>query len=120
MKMSVCDCPPKASIAAAPGVARGRAENGRATPRSRERAVHRPAEPLHGEILERQSRPVKELERKEIVVDLNQRSGRGVAETRIGVRGHRREFWSSKALATNGVITRRGRLGIGEAAQARG
>ena len=73
-------------------VAGGRAENGRAYAARTQDAVHGAAEPLHGEILERQCRPMKKLEREQVVVDLNERSGGSVPEAAICVRSHQREF----------------------------
>ena len=74
------------------GVAGGRPENGRPRFPTAERAIHRAPEPLHGEILERQRRPVEELQREEIGLDLHERRGRGVTKAAIGVLGHRPEF----------------------------
>ena len=74
------------------GVARGRAEDGRAPAALAERPVHRAAEELHGEILERQRRPVEQFEQKQIVVELAQRRPRRVAEAAIGLLRHRPQF----------------------------
>ena len=74
------------------GVAGGRAEDGGARAGAAQRAVHQPAEPLHGEILERQRRPMEQFEQEEIVVELDERGGRRVAESRVGVLGEGREL----------------------------
>ena len=91
MKTSVCDWPPKASIAAAPVSPEVAPRMVARVWRSRKRAVHQPAEPLHGEILERQRRPVEQFEQEEIVVELDERGGRRVAKSRVGVLGEGRE-----------------------------
>ena len=53
------------------GVARGRAEDDAAAPALGQRPIHRAAEELHGEILERQRRAVKQFEQEQIVFELD-------------------------------------------------
>ena len=81
------------------GVARGRAEDRRAPIAPLEGAVHRAPQPLHGEILEGEGRPVEQLEHEQVGVDLGQRRGRGVAEAGIGVARQAGEFVGRKILA---------------------
>jgi hypothetical protein len=88
MNTSVRGAPPNASMAAAPVspdvapriVARDVAPD--------QRPVHRAAQELHGEILERQRRPVEKLQQKQIVVDLHDRRPGRRAEASIGVLRH--------------------------------
>ena len=99
--------PPNASIAAAPVSPDVAPTIVARAPRSRQRPVHQPAEPLHGEILERQRRPVEQFEQKQIVVELDQRRRGGMAEAAIGVLGHRAEFGRrSRSPPTKGADQR--------------
>ena len=99
------------------GVARGRAENDAAPVALGQRPVHRAAEETHREILERQRRPVEQLEQEQIVVELDQRRARGVAEVAIGVFGHRQQFGVAPAAADEGRHQPCGRLRVGLTAQ---
>ena len=106
MNTSVRSPPPNASIAAAPVSPEVAPRMSPRPPRSRQRPVHRAAEELHGEILERQRRAVEQLQQKQIVVELAQRRAGGVAEAAIGVLGHRASSASLQAPPTNGAISR--------------
>ena len=86
MKTSARGWPPKASIAAAPVSPEVAPRIVARAPRSRQRAVHRAAEPLHGEILERERRPVEQLEQR---TDCR-RSGPAAPSRRGGSRHRRR------------------------------
>ena len=81
------------------GVARGRANDRRPGAARPQNAIHRLAQPLHGEILERQRRSVEKFEREQVVVDLRERRNRGVTEARIGGRGQRVHFVRIEILA---------------------
>ena len=81
------------------GVARGRAEDRRPRSPPLQRAVHQPPQPLHGEILEGEGRPVEQFEHEEIVADLGQRRGRRVAESGIGVLSQRQQLGLREILA---------------------
>ncbi len=91
--------PPKASIAAAPVSPEVAPRMVARSPRSVEDTVHRAPEPLHGEVLERQRRPVEQFEREEVRLDLDQRRGRRVAKPGVGVRGHRLELGRAEIAA---------------------
>ena len=117
MKTSVCDWPPNASIAAAPVSPEVAPEDRRPRAARHQGAVHQPAEPLHGEILERQRRPVEQFEHKEIVADLRQRRGRRVAEAGIGVLGERQKRGFVDVLADERANDAGRRLGIGQAGE---
>ena len=69
------------------GVARGRSNDRRPLSALMQDPIHRPAQPLHGEILERQRRPVEQLEREQVVLDLRDRRSRRPAE--VSIRGAR-------------------------------
>ena len=99
------------------GVARGRAEDRRAPVAPLQRAVHRAPEPLHGEILERERRPVEQFEQEQVVVDLDQRRGRGVAEAGIGVARQAGELVGRKILADERRDQPGRRFGIGQAGE---
>ena len=66
------------------GVAGSGADDRRPRAALLQHMVHQPAEPLHGEILERQRRAMKQFEHEEIVVDLDERRFRRVAKAGIG------------------------------------
>ena len=55
------------------GVARCRAEDRRPRAALAENVVHRPAQPLHGEVLEGERRPVEKFEREQVRLDLDER-----------------------------------------------
>ena len=57
-----------------------------------QRVVHHAAKELHGEILERQRRPVKQLEHELIIAGLHQRHRRRMAEGVIGLACHAGEI----------------------------
>ena len=83
----------------------------------RQRMVDQPAQPLHGEVLERQRRPVEQFQQKQIVVDLDQRRLGRMPESAIGVLGHRVELVSRQIVADEGRDEARGGLGVGQARQ---
>ena len=99
------------------GVARGRADDGRAPTAPRQRMVHQAPQPLHGEVLERQRRAVEQFEQEQIVVDLDQRRLGGVAEAAIGVLGHGLEIAGRRFAADEGRDDARGGLGVGQPGQ---
>ena len=115
MKTSVRAPPPNASIAAAPVspevaptmVARDAAPF--------QRVFDQPPQQLHGEILERQRRAVEQFEQEQVVVDLDKRRGRGVAEAVVGVLGHVGEFGGAEVLADEGRNEARRGFRVGKA-----
>ena len=70
------------------GVAGGRPDHRRARALAHERAVHQPRHHLHGEVLEGQRRPVKQLEDEAVRRDLPQRRDGRVMEAAIGLGQH--------------------------------
>ncbi len=64
-------------------VARRRADDSRALASRRQHILHQPAKELHREILERQGRPAKQFEQKEIVAKLRERRDRDMIEPGI-------------------------------------
>ncbi len=95
-------------------VAGGRAENRRPAVAPLEGAVHQPPQPLHGEILEGEGRPVEQLEQEEIAVELGQRRGRGVAEAGVGVARQTRRARRREILADERRDDAGRRLGVGQ------
>ena len=89
MNTSTWDCAAEGLDRRRAGVAGGRADDGRPRAAPPQRAVHQPAQPLHGEVLERQRRSVEQFEQEQIVVELGERRLRGVAEAGIGGLGQR-------------------------------
>ena len=99
------------------GVARRSAYDGRAGAALFQRGADQPPEPLHGEILERQRRAMEEFEQEQVVVDLDQRRGRGVTEAAVGCLGHGGEFAGAEVLANEGRNEARGGAGVGKAGE---
>ena len=102
------------------GVAGGCAENGRALAAVVEDAVHGAAEPLHGEVLERQRRSMEEFEREQVGLDLDERRGRRVAEAGVGAGGHRLEIGRTEIAADEFGHHAYGGVGVAQPAQAPG
>ncbi len=72
-----------------PGVARSRDNNRQGFIAPFERYIEHAPQHLHGEILERQRRPVKQFQNIVFVADLPQRRDCGVIKAAIGFRRHR-------------------------------
>ena len=88
------------------GVARSRADDRRPRVAPLQHPVHRLAEPLHGEILERQRRSMEQFEREQVGLDLGERRGRRMTEAGIGVAVSASISAASKSSPMKGDITR--------------
>jgi len=64
------------------------ADDGGAQPAFGQDIVHHPTEQLHGNVLERQRRPVEEFQDEGVGAGLHQRRDGRMAETAIGIRDH--------------------------------
>ena len=69
----------------AAGVARGGADDGQRARPGRQRVLVEPRQELHGHVLERQGRPVEQLQQPEAGRQLPQRRDGGVGEAGVGV-----------------------------------
>ena len=65
--------PAKGLDRSAAGIARGRADDRRTAPALGQHMVHEPGEELHGDVLERQGRPVEQLLDEEVIAELDER-----------------------------------------------
>ena len=81
--MSTLARPAMASIAALPGVAAGRPDDGDPLAPLREDVVEQPADDLQGDVLERQRRPVEQLQQPLVGAELHEGADGRVAE-RLG------------------------------------
>ena len=78
-----------------------------------ELVVEEPADELQGDVLERQRRPVEELEQVVVVVELDQRDDVGMVERRVGRRDHLGEVVSRDGAGDEGCHDRRSQVGVG-------
>ena len=101
------------------GIARSRADDGRALAARFQRVVHQAAEQLHRHVLEGERGAVEEFEQEEIVGELRQRRDRRVAERAVGVRDHRRQVFARNGVADEGGDDRLGGFRIGAAGEPR-
>ena len=67
--------------------------------------VHQPSEQLHGHVLERQRRPVEELEHEQVVVELDQGADGRVPEGRVGRVDHAPKAGSGMSPSISGPST---------------
>ena len=86
----------------AAGVARGRHHDGRALAALLQHVVHQPRDQLHGEVLEGERRPVKQLEHEQARAELRERRGRRMAERAVGLARHAGEIGFRDAAADEG------------------
>ena len=84
------------------GIARGRSNNRRPGVAASQNAIHRLAQPLHGEILEGQRRSMEQFEREQVVVELRKRRDGGVTEAGVGGCGQRVHFCVIEILGDEG------------------
>ena len=62
------------------------------SPRCMQHVVHQPGDQLHGEVLEGERRPVKQLEHEQAGAELRERRGRRMAERAVGLARHAGEI----------------------------
>ena len=74
------------------GIARGRDHDGGALRALGQHMVHQPRDQLHRDVLERQRRPVKQLQQELIGTGLVERNHGGMAERGVGLIGHAAEI----------------------------
>ncbi len=86
--MSIASSPRKASIAAAPVSPEVAPITVACAPLRNKRAVHEPRHHLHGEVLEGERRPMKQLEQEFVRPDLAERRHGRVMEAAIGLFQH--------------------------------
>ena len=89
----------------AAGVPRGGAHDRRAAAAALEGMIHQAPQELHGDILEGERRPVEELEHEQVVVELNQRAHRPMAEGRVGPSIMRARSGAAISVPTSGART---------------
>ena len=70
------------------GIARRRHHDGAALAAAAECVIHQPRQQLHGHVLERQRRPVKQFEHERVHVELRQRHDRRMAEITVSLARH--------------------------------
>ena len=93
--MSIVSRPRNASMAAAP-VSPEVAPTRGMSALAHERAVHQPRHHLHGDVLEGERRPVKQLEQELVRPDLAERRDGRVMEAAIGLFEHGLEVGAGK------------------------
>ena len=98
-------------------VAGGGADDRRAFAPFGQHVVHQPGEKLHGDVLERQRRPVEQFQQELVRAGLDQRADRLVTERRIGLVDEPSENGLVEVVLDEGAQQQLGRLGIGQAAQ---
>ena len=103
----------------AAGIARGRDHDRRALAALDQRMIHQPRQELHREVLERERRPVKQLQHKGAGRDLRKRRNGRVAERAVGVVRHAGEFRVRNGAADEGAHDLAGDFGVGLAGQRR-
>ena len=99
------------------GVARGRADHSGMSALAHERAVHEPRHHLHGDVLEGERRPVKQLEQELVRTDLAERRDGRVMETAIGLFEHGLEVGQASVAFEKGAHDAVGDIGIVEAGE---
>ena len=99
------------------GVAAGCADHGHVPGASRKKPLEQQAEQLHGHILERERRPVEQLEEPLIVVELHQRGDGGVGEAAIGLFAQREQRVRGHRIRDEGREHAGGGLRVGQAVQ---
>ena len=87
----------------AAGVARSRDHDGRALAALAQHVVHQPRDELHGEVLEGERRPVKQLEHEQARPELGERRDRRMAEGAVGLARHAGEIGLRDAIADEGA-----------------
>ena len=100
-------------------IARSRADDGGTLAARLQRMVDEPRQQLHGEVLEGQRRPVEQLQREKIGVELHERRDGGMAEARIGVLDHRAQHGARDLAADIGRDHRFCDFGVRLAGEAR-
>ena len=87
----------------AAGVARGRHHDGGALAALLQHVVHQPGDQLHGEVLEGERRPMKQLEHEQTWAELRERRGRRVTERAVGLARHAGEIGLRNGGADEGL-----------------
>ena len=101
------------------GIARGRADDRHPLAAPRQRRIEQMTEQLQRQILERQRRPVKQLQQPQPLVELDQRRHRRVAEPGIGRLAHPAHFAGPEAVAGEEADDPRRQIGIGKTGERR-
>ena len=101
----------------AAGVARGRDHDGAALAALRQHLIHQPRQELHRQILERERRSMKQLERERAGAELGQRRDRGMAERAVSLAHHAGEVGLGDGVADEMADDLDGDLGIGAAGE---
>ena len=101
------------------GIARRRDHDGGALPARGERMVHQAAKELHGQVLERERGPVKQLQYEIARPELHERRDRGMAEIAVGLARHAAEIVLGDGIADEGADHLDRHLRIGPAGEAR-
>ena len=99
------------------GVARGRADHGQMRVAGAEEALEQQPEQLQRDILERQGRPVEQLEQPVARVELDQRRDRGVIEPAIGRLAQSAQLGRRQRIADKRLHHASRRLDIGQAGE---
>ena len=99
------------------GVARGRADDRDRAAAAREKKLEQARQQLHGDVLEGERRPVKQLEQPLVRPELAQRRDRGVIEPVVGRRDQPVELGRAEGVARERRQDPRGHLLIGRALQ---
>jgi hypothetical protein len=95
------------------GVARSGAEDGLRAALTGQEALVQPRQQLHGDILERQARPVEQLGQEHAGRQLGQRHDRRVGEAGVGLLAHLQRFVGGQLLAGELAEHGGGHLGVG-------
>ena len=99
------------------GIARRRADDCRPRAALPQHPIHRLAQPLHGEVLERQRRTVEKLEREQVVINLHNGRGRRVPEAGICSDGQSLDFVRAEVSADEGGHDPHGRFRVRQSSQ---
>ena len=110
--MSIMSSPRKASMAAAPVSPEVAPDHGGARAAAQQRPVHEPGHHLHGEILEGERRPVKQLEQPGRGRDLTERRHGRVVKAAIGLVEHGFEIGEARIALEIGTQNAVGGVGI--------
>ena len=102
----------------AAGIARGRDHDGPPFAARRQHVVHQPRQKLHGHVLERQRRTVKQFKREGIDAKLGQRRHRRMAEAAVSLARHAGEVGLGDGIAGEKPDHLDGDFGIGPAGKA--
>ena len=103
----------------AAGVTRGRDRDGGTLAARSERMVHQPRQQLHGDVLERQRRPMEQFEQKARRSELGQRHDSGMAEGAVGLARHARQLGVGNAVADKKPDHLDRHFGVGPSGEAR-